>query len=346
MNLKRTLGVVALVCVTATAVFTYKTNFAAVAAKPEAALKADLFSAQYEKLAPDSWFTVSKLNDGLTRKDAAYLAVYALSEASGTSPDWLNYSTVLSDVKDPMLSRAVDYGLMSVDQNFKFNSTKLMSQQEYAVVMTKVLRGLNLYQKPTKPLTYKDSTKVASWAKESVQYVTQNGYLPWISNNQFEPAKTITLGRAIAMTNQMLVKQGVYPKGGLSVLTESQQFTVNGYKMPKPIRSLTEWEMSVNAEDQLQLDYSGVIKDRGVFSNKTIVQQLMVIAASKEAFSYAAQASLTAVLRDAYDPTTQNYVFEKDQYIRLDNGQLTAVKPASAHVKVSSGSGIHLVFVD
>lgn len=346
MNLKRTIGVVALVCVAASAVFTYKTNFAAVAAKPETSLKPDLFSAQYEKLAPDNWFTAAKLNGALTRKDAAYLAVYALSEASGTAPEWLNYSTTLSDSKDPMLSRAVDFGLMSVDQNLKFNGSKVMSQQEYAVVMTKLLRTLNLYQKPTKPLTYKDSTKVASWAKESVQYVAQNGYVTWISNNSFEPTKSITLGRAISMTNQMLVKQGVYPKGGLSVLTESQQFIVNGYKMPKPIRSLTEWEMSVNADNQLQLDYSGVIKDRAIFNNKTILQQLIQITDSKAAFSYAAQVSLTAVLRDAYDATTQNYIFAKDQYIRLDNGQLSVVKPSSAHVKITAGSGIHLIFVN
>lgn len=346
MNLKRTLGVVALACVAATAVFTYKTNFAAVAAKPESSLKTDLFSAQYEKLVPDTWFTVSKLNAGLTRKDAAYIAVYALSEASGTSPDWLNYSTTLSDTTDPMLSRAVDYGLMSVDQNMKFNGTKLISQQEYAVIMTKVLRGLNLYQKPTKPLTYKDSTKVASWAKESVQYVAQNGYAIWTTGNQFEPEKTITLGRALSMTNQMLVKQGVYAKTGLSVLTESQQFAINGYKVPKPIRSLTEWEMAVDSEGQLQLDFSGVFKDRAVFTNKTVLQQLLQIADSKAAFSYSAQVNLTAVLRDAYDETTQNYVFSKDQYIRLDNGQVTFVKPSSTHVKIKAGSGIHLLLID
>lgn len=346
MKLKRTIGVVALVCVAATAVFTYKTNFAAVAAKPETVIKADLFSAQYEKLVPDTWFAVSKLNANLTRKDAAYIAVYALSEASGTSPDWLNYSTTLSDSTDPMLSKAVDFGLMSVDQNLKFNGSKTISQQEYAVIMTKVLRSLNLYQKPTKPLTYKDSSKVASFAKESVQYMAQNGYVTWVTNNQYEPEKAITLGRALSMTNQLLIKQGVYPKLGSSVLTDSQQFTVNGYKLPKPLRSLTEWQMSVNDKGQLELIFTGVIKDRAVFNNKTVIQQLLQITDTKASFSYAAQSTLTALLRDAFDTTTQNFEFSKDQFIRLDNGQISAIEPNTAFIKVTSGNGIHLILAD
>ncbi len=318
--------------------------------EPEEAIKTSVFSAQYENYLPDTWFTTAKLGSNLTRKDAAYLAVYTLAKATGKSVDVIDYKTNLIDTKDPMLRRAVDLGLISVGSDMKFNGNKTVTQQEMAAIVTKILLKTGQYEKPTKAMTFADKGKIADWAKESVQYLNQHGWLVWQNGKNFEPAKVITVGRGISLMDQMLGEKMVYEKVTGTNLSTAKRYEVNGFKMPLPIPTATELEYGLNASKDLQIAFSGNLKDRTKNTHKTVLSQLTEILDSNAKVSYDARSAFVKNVRDSWDSSNQTYLFEKDYYIQIGSGKVVNTKPSEVELKkgylhLISGSKIALEII-
>lgn len=301
--------------------------------EPEEALKTALFSAEYEGYLPENWFTAAKLTGSLTRKDAAYLAVYTLAKAAGKSVEAIDYKTNLSDTKDPMLRRAVDLGLISVGADLKFNGSKTVTQQEMAVIVTKILVKTGQYTKPNKALTFSDKGKIADWAKESVQYLNQHGWLIWQSGKNFEPAKTVTMGRAISLMDQMLAEKAVYEKVMGTNFKTAKRYEVKGFKMPLPVPTDTELAYKVNDSEYLQITFTGNLKDRTRYTNKRVISQLNEILDSHSKVTYDARAALVNAIRGGFDPNTQTYDFKQDLYIPVDSAKVFTTKPSASELK-------------
>ena len=301
--------------------------------EPEEVLKTSIFSAEYENFLPENWFTAAKLTSGLTRKDAAYLAVYTLAKATGKSVDVIDYKTNLSDTKDPMLRRSVDLGLMSVGADLKFNGTKTVTQQEMAVIVTKILVKTDQYTKPTKALTFNDKGKISDWAKESVQYLNQHGWLLWQSGKNFEPAKVVSLGRAISLMDQMLAEKAVYEKTMVTNFKTAKRYDVKGFKMPLPVPTDTELTYNVNKSEHLEIIFTGNLKDRTRNSNKRVISQLNEILDSHSKVTYDARATLVKTIRGNFDPNTQTYDFKQEVYIAVDSGKIYTGKPSDSELK-------------
>lgn len=341
MKFKSYISLALAAVIAGTAIGAYAASGAVSAGEVEDSLKPMLYSAAYEGYLPKDWYKAEKLQAAMTRKDAAYLAVYTLAKASGTSADWIEYKTDLTDTNDPVLSRAVDLGLMSADQSLKFNGSKYVTHQEMAVMLTKIAKKLGVYQKPTVAMTYKDQKSIASWAKESVQYVSQNKWAVWVKDSKFEPTKAITMGRAIALSDQLLASFGVYP-AGLAV-DSGKTFDVEGFKVPLP--TATALEISVTPEKRVKLYFSGTIKNRNVYTYKNIEQQLIDILDSNPKVSFTARAALVSSIAASWDATTQTYNFTNDQYIRLDNGQLSTVKPNANAMLIKAGNALNIEII-
>lgn len=341
MKMRSLVGLALTTLTLLSAVFVYKA-YAGTLSEPEEALKTTLFSAQYESYLPEGWFNTSKLSSNLTRTDAAYLALYTLSKGSGVSIDWMEYKTKLSDTKDTTLSKAVDAGLMSVGTDLKFNGSKTISQQEFAVIMTKVASKLKVYQKPTKALSFKDSKTIASWAKESVQYLQQNNWTIWVKNNTFEPEKAITYGRAIALSDQFLATNKAYAQIAVAEKKSGQTYDLEGYKVPNPVLGLSEWDINLSGSGQLKMSFNGLIKNRTANTHKTIIYQLIDILDSNSEVSYNARSTLLTTLKEHWDATEQSYNFDKTLYIRLDNGQIASVKPKEKAIEIAAGNMISI----
>jgi hypothetical protein len=342
MKLKSYIGTAMALIILCTAAHAYAATAPATISEPDEILKTALFSAQYEDYLPSEWFKTAKLNANLTRGDAAYLFINTLARASGNAPTSLQYKTNLKDSKDPMFSRAVDLGLMSVEQDLKFNPTKVVTRQEMAVMTTKLIIKLKAYQKPTKVLTFKDGSKIAPWAKESVQYLAQKQWLLWVKGDNFEPKKTVTLAQTIAISDQILSTFKVYPSAIKPVGTE-KKFEVKGFKVPLPTSS--ELEISVNANEALHIVFSGNLKNRTQNTHKWVNQQLIELLDSNKSVSFDARSSLLDSLSKNWDKNLQNYHFENDLYIRLDNGQLSPTKPNVANIMIQKGNVLSLEIV-
>lgn len=346
MKLKSYIGAALILSLLLTATLAYGATSSG-PAEPEEALKVNLYSAQYEGYLPNDWFATAKLNSGLTRTQAAYLGIYTLSKATGNDVSWLAYKTDLKDTDDPMLSRAVDQGLMSVGTDLKFNGSKLVSQQEMAVMTTKLLVKLGAYQKPTKAMTFKDKAKIAPWASESVQYLAEKKWLNWASSGNFEPTKTITLGRAIALSDQLLSTFKVYPAGKADTTGTSGAktvlFDVLGFKVPLPTES--ELDISVSADNRLQIQFDGILKNRSANTYKSVTQQLITILDSKSQVGYDARSALLAALGKSWDKGTQTYDFKSDLYIQLDSGKTSTAKPGAAAILLRQGNQISLEII-
>lgn len=339
MKLKSYIGTAMALLILCTAVHAYAATAPVVISEPDETLKNALFSAQYEGYLPSQWFKTAKLNANLTREDAAYLFINTLAKASGNAPESMTYKTNLTDTDDVMLSRAIDMGLMSVGQDLKFNPKSVVTQQEMAVITTKMLIQLNAYQKPTKALTFKDNAKIAPWAKESVQYLAEKQWLLWVKGQNFEPKKAVTLAQTIAVSDQLLSAFKVYPSVVKANAAE-KKFDVKGFKVPLPTSS--ELEVSVNAEASLRIFFSGNLKNRAQNSHKIVTHQLVELLDSNAKVSYDATSNLLDNLSKGWDKTLQRYNFDKDLYIRLDNGQTSLTKPNGSSLMLQKGAVLSL----
>ncbi len=337
MNRKSTLSAAMAVVVALSATFAYKTYAATNNSEPEEVTKPYIYSMKYEHYMPEQWFTTTALGGNLTRKDAAYMVVYAYAKATGQSVDWMDYGTTLKDTKDPIFSKAINLGLMSVGTDLKFNATKTVSNEEFAVMLTKLASKLGAYQKPKKAMAYKDAGKIASWAKESVQYEAQNYAMNWIKNKNYEPKKIVTVGRALSLLDQFMTQNKVYPALRVTPLNDKQKFEVKGFKIPSPVGGLTELDIRVLESGNLNLAFDGIINDRGNHDYKDIIYQLVEILDSRQDVSYACQNALVTQILSHYDSSQQVFDFKSVLYIRLDNGDVSQTPPQKAYLEIQSG---------
>ena len=300
--------------------------------EPEEALKTAIFSAQYENFLPKDWFTATKLTSKLTRKDAAYLGVYAIAKATGTSVEFIDYKTELSDTKDPILRSAVDLGLISVGKDLKFNPTQTVTQEELAVVATKILFKTGAYEKPTKAMTFADKGKIKDEAKESVQYLSQHGWLVWQTGKNFEPQKVMTLGRAISVIDKMLSEKKVYESLVMSK-AKAKRYDLKGFQMPLPVPTETELAYQLNQNKNLEILFTGNIKDRSKNTYKSVLGQLNEILDSNPQVTYDARSALLKTIRGEWDSSQQTYQFKSPYYIEMATGKITTEAPNPSELK-------------
>ena len=125
--------------------------------------------------------------------------VTILGRKAGITPS--GASTAFRDVKAdayyaPYVAWAESKGIVKGTGFGKFEPNRTITREEMAVILDKFLSDQNKTYSSTNKGQFNDGVKVSSWAKESVEKMTNQGLLSGVGNGNFVPKGSFTRAQA------------------------------------------------------------------------------------------------------------------------------------------------------
>ena len=125
--------------------------------------------------------------------------VTILGRKAGITPS--GASTAFRDVKAdayyaPYVAWAESKGIVKGTGFGKFEPNRTITREEMAVILDKFLSDQNKTYSSTNKAQFNDGAKVSSWAKESVEKMTNQGLLSGVGNGNFVPKGSFTRAQA------------------------------------------------------------------------------------------------------------------------------------------------------
>ena len=125
--------------------------------------------------------------------------VTILGRKAGITPS--GASTAFRDVKAdayyaPYVAWAESKGIVKGTGFGKFEPNRTITREEMAVILDKFLSDQNKTYSSTNKGQFNDGAKVSSWAKESVEKMTNQGLLSGVGNGNFVPKGSFTRAQA------------------------------------------------------------------------------------------------------------------------------------------------------
>jgi len=145
----------------------------------------------------------------ITRAEFSKLALKVLAEAKQKSVmDLLieannkKNSSVITDTYDAEVLAAYSLGIITGKGNNKLDPNGFITRQEAAVMVARIAEMLDIAKNSASP-SFADSSSIASWAKDSVAYISaiqdntnQSAVMSGVGNNKFDPQETYTKQQA------------------------------------------------------------------------------------------------------------------------------------------------------
>jgi len=128
----------------------------------------------------------------ITRAQFAVMVARALELTVGDDPT----SQTLSDVDGKWYAQEVqalvDTGIITGFTDGTFGGEKHLTRQQAAAIMTRMLTHLDVNVEPTKEMTFADEVQISGYAKDSVQYLAEQGILVNGKGVKFNPHADLT----------------------------------------------------------------------------------------------------------------------------------------------------------
>ena len=153
-----------------------------------------------------------RYTDTITRAEFTVLAKDLIEEVTGNTLDSLilNYSNSrdaikFTDTSDKTIQSLYRLGVVNGVGNNKFEPNRSINRQEAAVMLDNITNLFNIHSEHrVSPLKFKDSDKIAGWAKDSVSNVTSlqdlDGkvrVMEGVGNGTFSPLTGYTIEQSI-----------------------------------------------------------------------------------------------------------------------------------------------------
>lgn len=315
--------------------------------EPETAVKRSLYGLTYDHFLNDTtkyldgqWTKMDKLSANMTRKDAAYLLVSLYATMTGSDLETIDYATKISDSTDVMLRRSYDLGLLSLNAYKQILPNDPVTQEEFSVLLTKVAKRLNVYKASTTKLGYADASKISSWAKEPIQYLTDAKAYGFVSSNQLEPKKIITQQRALAMVERFMVSVKFSGDQRAAAFTR----TVGDFKVPEIDKSVMDYYK--DKDGHFTLFFTGVMPFASTMDYKSALCQIPEVLDTNSDISSTAIHKTFEVIVAHFDQDNRTFKFDNDYYISAKTGDVSMTKPSAPYLHISADAVLLLDYVD
>lgn len=155
-------------------------------------------------------------NKPVTRAEFCKMMNNALSLSEYASVDFKDVSSSNWYYNDVRKALAAEY-ISGYDDN-SFRANNLMTRQEAAVILSRIVSASN----DSKSLSdMKDSSSIASWAKDAASTVYSKGYMAGDNQKKFNPKGNLTRGEAVKIIESVLNKEAM-TNSNLSITNPNQ----------------------------------------------------------------------------------------------------------------------------
>lgn len=103
-----------------------------------------------------------------------------------------------TDTNNTEVNSLSELGIIQGKSNSTFNPTDMITREEAATVIARVVNALNISTESNRQFEYTDEQNISDWAKESVYYMKRLHILEGTGNGYFSPKDNITKEQSIA----------------------------------------------------------------------------------------------------------------------------------------------------
>ncbi len=144
---------------------------------------------------------------GITRLDFIYIAVRVyeiLSEKEIVIDSALSFT----DTADVYALKGATIGITSGVGDGMFGSNEILTREQLAVMMIKIVRLLKFDMNDASQVKFADDVQLSSWARESIYLALSNHIISGVGSNKFDPQGTASTEMALVIANKLLKTNG------------------------------------------------------------------------------------------------------------------------------------------
>ncbi|WFD08780.1 S-layer homology domain-containing protein [Tepidibacter hydrothermalis] len=202
--------------------------------------KDDISNMKQNNLVPESIISQDHFQDMITREEFAELAVLLYSKAKEIEVEELiekDSEEPFLDTDNPYVAIAYNEGIVNGTSKVTFNPRDKITREAIATMLKRELQELGKDTTPKKQANYDDMNQVSDWAKDGLNYATQEGIINGVGNNLVAPKQNTTREQAIVMMSRIAKNNGWIDE--TTELVEkpnvpSNEYTIqDGFAIPK-----------------------------------------------------------------------------------------------------------------
>jgi len=290
-----------------------------------------------EDMISDTFKDSNKFQQAITREEFAELVVMMYAKAKKLDVDSINAWNPFADTNSEMVAKAYNIGIVSGTGTDKqnrllFSPKKNVTRQEIAVMLVKMLKQLDINTSASRTLTFTDSNRVASWALDSVRFVTEAGILSGIGNNHIGPLSNATREQSLVLINKLGIKYAwIRNELKIEKFNASNSTTYLTFRLPNYDASQLR---AVQSNNQVTYIISFLVSDT-VVDIKKQQDDLINILVNSSKISYDGLAAINEYVRNCYDFTSASFKNGSDLYINPLTGQVSSTKLNVPYIKIS-----------
>ena len=137
-----------------------------------------------------------KLNSNITREEFCEILIKLYEEKTGFSIS-INANNPFIDTKNEFVLKAYNLGIVSGKSKNKFEPNQYITREESSVILSNLIKKME-YIINEVYFEYKDEKQISSWAKESVQIVSNAGIMTGDTKGNFNPKNNYKIVEAIS----------------------------------------------------------------------------------------------------------------------------------------------------
>lgn len=137
-----------------------------------------------------------KLNDYITREEFCEIMLRLYEQKTGFIIP-TNMKNPFIDTNSEYVLKAYNLGIVSGKTQNKFEPNSCITREESAVILSNLLKKMEIVLTDVEYL-YNDENLISSWAKDSIQTVSNAGIMKGDKNNNFNPKNNYKVVEAIS----------------------------------------------------------------------------------------------------------------------------------------------------
>ncbi len=183
----------------------------------------------------------NKVKSNITREEFADLVVKVYSQATETEMADISIEDPFDDTDNPMVLKAYNLGIVKGVSSTSFAPSKEITRQEIAKMLFTAINLLEVDTTIYDEAQFNDMDTVANWAKDSINFCSQEGILRGMGDNLMAPLKFTTWEQAIVLINRISEKYSFLEnvstdeeavEVSTEISPENYEVQENGYLIP------------------------------------------------------------------------------------------------------------------
>ena len=156
------------------------------------------------KLIPESLEKIEDLRTDVTREEFADIMVQVYLTSTKQNMEQMDKKAPFLDTESDTVAVAYNLGVIKGTSDITFNPKAKITRQDMATMICRELNILNYKTETAKENTFSDKAEISDYAKNSINFVHEQGIIKGKENNKMKPRDNTTRQEALIIENRMV----------------------------------------------------------------------------------------------------------------------------------------------